>query len=94
MDLRKYTTIKNKNIFTINSSIKRNRAAILMKDRNMEESAEVIPGGNMLLSKDQKCMLQSMPSYIQKQKATGGCIKQKIYRRSLMSVGKYIRIFK
>ena len=51
---------KNKKIFLINSSISRNEGATLSAGQKMWRRAKnIIPGGNMLLSKDLKCLLQT-----------------------------------
>ena len=85
---------KNKNIFTINSSIKRNEGSNINEGQKLWKRAQsVIPGGNMLLSKRPEMYAPNQwPSYYSKAK---GCYvwdvsKRKFTDLSLMSVGTNI----
>ena len=85
---------KNKKIFLINSSISRNEGATLSAGQKMWRRAKnIIPGGNMLLSKRPEMFAPNQwPSYYKKAK---GCYvwdleNKKYLDMSLMSVGTNI----
>ena len=92
-DINKLHT-KNKKIFLLNSDLKRNEGSILSPGQKMWRRAKnIIPGGNMLLSKRPEMYAPNQwPSYYKKAK---GChvwdLENKKYLdMSLMSVGTNI----